>query len=82
MPNIEEVNAGSDIADKEEIYVAPTTIKKIKANKYLSLSNLKDQLGENNWANWTRHLIPVLEVCGYEIMSTGKFRNRTLRPNP
>ena len=57
MPNIEEVDAGSDIADEEETYVASTTIKKIRANKYLSLSNLKEQLGENNWADWTRRLI-------------------------
>ena len=62
MPNIEEVDMGSDITDEEETYVAPTTIKKIRANKYLSLSNLKEQLGENNWADWTRRLIPVLEV--------------------
>ena len=73
MSNIEEVDMGSDITDEEETYVALTTIKKIRANKYLSLSNLKEQLGKNNWADWTRRLIPVLEVCGVWNYVNGKI---------
>jgi len=63
MPSIEDINAASNIADDAETYTTPTVIKKIKTNKYLSLSNLKDQLGENNWADWSRRLTLVLEVC-------------------
>src|SRR6267154_1367916 len=39
------------------------TIEKIKPSKYMSLSMLKEQLDETNWADWTRRLIPILEVC-------------------
>ena len=51
MPTIEDIDVGSNVADDVETYTTPMVIKKIKANKYLSLSNLKDQLDENNWAD-------------------------------
>ena len=37
-------------------------INKIKPNKYI-LSNLKELLTEHNWSNWTRQIIPILDIC-------------------
>jgi hypothetical protein len=54
MPNIEEIDAASDDEINEQQDLATNRVKK---------SNLKEQLNENNWADWTRCIVPVLEVC-------------------
>jgi hypothetical protein len=37
-------------------------IDKIKPDRYM-FNNLKDLLMENNWSDWKRRMIPILDVC-------------------
>jgi gag-polypeptide of LTR copia-type len=37
-------------------------IDKIKPDRYM-FNNLKDPLTENNWSDWKRRMIPILDIC-------------------
>ena len=50
-------------------------IKEIRQNKHMNLSILKIQLSERNWADWQRHIMPILRICqvwGYADRSIEK----------
>jgi hypothetical protein len=58
--NSDDSSHADDEEEEEEI---STVIKKIRNSKYMSLSTVQEKLNENNWADWTRHVTPILKVC-------------------
>ena len=69
MANIKEFNMNSAIIlssivdDNNETEVI--FIEEIISTKYMSMTDMKEHhhLKENNWANWSRHMTPILKVC-------------------
>ena len=47
-------------------------IDKIKPDRYM-FNNLKDPLTENNWSDWKRRMIPILDVCELWEYANGKI---------
>ena len=69
MANIKEYDAeGANVLPNiagDEHEMNTTFIGEIKPTKYMSMTNIKEQyhLEENNWADWSRRITPILKVC-------------------
>ena len=69
MANIEEFDALASISimsnEEENSSNEEEFIEEIKPSKYMNMATLKEShhLEENNWANWSRCMIPILKVC-------------------
>jgi hypothetical protein len=47
---------------REDPRLIECILDKIKLDQYM-FNNLKDPLTENNWSNWKRRMILILDVC-------------------
>jgi hypothetical protein len=94
MPNINHIDADDEQevepsvdnnqpnADNNQLNAAKNQINLIKPTKYLNFSTLKEQLNENNWSDWTRRIIPVLEVCGVWEYVNGEIAEPDKQTDP
>jgi gag-polypeptide of LTR copia-type len=56
-------------------------IDKIKPDRYM-FNNLKDLLTENNWSDWKRQMIPILDVCKLWEYANGNIPKPDNMANP